>query len=781
MKNKKIWLIQIPIILLFTFAFFVTQQSEQGNLTNHTLRHKVYPTLRSISGKFTDIKFNIRGYEPVKNKIVIVEIDQRSIDSFGRWPWHRDVTAYLVESIFLAGAKVVGLDIVFSEPDVRIPDNLAKELSDRNLDHLAKLADTDANLEKVIDLFSEKVVMGWATENPCQPAYWSFEQCPVTLKEAVASHPPLMPSFAYQHIKKPPNFDPQKTPVMSLVTFIANLPRFNAVGNNAGTFNSIADPDSLIRRTSLAILGNGIPYPTLPLEIARVGRNEELAIEFDNKQKIKAISFAKSGEKVHVDPLGVMSINFRGPSYHFPYISALDVVSDSEEVRLGFNRETVSTKSEVFKDAYVLVGLSALGVHDIRSFPFDENTPGVEGHANILDNILSNDMIIAGTDPVFVVIMFLLMIFGAITFSYIALKIEAIPALCLFLLSFFVIGFIDQKILFDNNNININTSFFYLEFFTIFFTTLAAKYILEEKNKKFIRDAFSRYVAPTVVDSIIKDPKSLTIGGEKKDLSILFSDIRGFTSFSERLDAKALAKFLNDYLGTMTDLILNNNGTFDKYIGDAIMSFWGAPLSQDEHAYNACITAIQMQKKLNENREKLKRNHGVVVNIGVGVHSGVVNVGNMGSESIFEYTVIGDHVNLASRLEGLTKYYGVGILTTRQTITSIENTNLQLPNNSYRTLDLVKVKGKKVAVELVELLSHDISKESLDGFQEARELYTKQKWNDAAKTFEEINKKIRNETNQEDGPSVNFINRCKYFLEKSPSKDWDGSWEMTSK
>jgi adenylate cyclase len=370
------------------------------------------------------------------------------------------------------------------------------------------------------------------------------------------------------------------------------------------------------------------------------------------------------------------------------------------------------------------------------------------------------------------------MVFGALLFAYAVQRLEAVPALILFMAVFFGFGVADFKVLFEQN-ISLNSTFFYLELFTIFFVILAAKYVIEERSKKFVRSAFAKYVAPAVVDSILKDPEKLQVGGLKKDLTIMFSDIRSFTTFSEKMDAPKLAHFLNDYLGIMTKIVFANEGTLDKYIGDAIMAFWGAPLDQPQHAANACKAAMAMMKALHENKERWLKDFNVDVNIGVGINSGPVNVGNMGSTDNFSYTVIGDHVNLSSRLEGLTKEYGVSILTTRFTFDEITKANGDVP--PHRVLDNTKVKGKKNAVELIQVLDRPMQKEGLEMFAEGRKLYLAQEWDQAIAKFREANSILAVSVEKPDGPSHLFIERCVEFKKNPPGKDWDGSWEMHHK
>jgi adenylate cyclase len=230
----------------------------------------------------------------------------------------------------------------------------------------------------------------------------------------------------------------------------------------------------------------------------------------------------------------------------------------------------------------------------------------------------------------------------------------------------------------------------------------------------------------------------------------------------------------------MTDIVFETGGTLDKYIGDAVMAFWGAPIDQPDHALNALKAAIRMQQALAEKRPYFMEKFGVDVQIGIGINSGTVNVGNMGSEKIFEYTVIGDHVNLASRLEGLTKPYHAGILTTRYTFDLILEGLTATPPN--RTLDFVKVKGKKQAVELIEIFERPHSEEGCRAFEEARVLYTQQKWTAAIEKFREaISIFQAKDAIQEDGPSIMYIQRCEEFMKEPPASDWDGSWEMHSK
>lgn len=778
MKNK-FWLFQIPVIVIFSALFIVFVGVERGDITSPWIHRHVFGKLRSLSGFHTDTKFKIRGAQPPKNKIVIVEVDSPSIEALGRWPWHRDRLAFLLDTLFKHGVKLVGLDIVFSETDQRIPDELKTLLEQKQLAAEAQGFETDPLLRDVLQQHPGQVVLGWATESACQPAYNSKEECPVTHPDLMAQLPKSSERFAIEKFDYPATTDFSTTPLMSLFTMIPNLDLYNDVAGAAGFFNGFPDPDGVIRRTSPIILGNAKPYPSLPLEMARIGLKETLALSLNDRGGVDHLRMVGSGAEIPLSPIGAMEINFRGPGYTFPYVSVMEILKEDATVQYGINRSLASSKEELLKDAYVLIGISAIGVHDMRAFPFDSNVPGVEGHANILDNLLSKDSLNTSVTNVSAATVLGLMTIGAGAFASLTTALSSVPALLLFLGLALGLGTLDQKLLFEHFTTNWNTSLFFIELASLFFLTLAVKYVLEEKDKKFIKEAFTKYVSPDIVDEIIADPSKLTVGGQKRELTILFSDIRGFTTLSETMDAKSLSMFLNDYLGLMTDIVFEFQGTLDKYIGDAVMAFWGAPLGQPKHAEKACQAAIKMMETLRANQPRWKSQYGVDVEIGIGLNSGTVSVGNMGSSRVFEYTVIGDEVNLASRLEGLTKPYHASILTSRNTLESLSRADGVAP--PHRVMDLVKVKGKKQSVEVIQLLDRSIPESIVQKFTAARALYSQQKFELARDQFHLISKELEPILGNPDGPSLMYAERCTDFMAHPPEKEWDGSWEMTSK
>lgn len=309
----------------------------------------------------------------------------------------------------------------------------------------------------------------------------------------------------------------------------------------------------------------------------------------------------------------------------------------------------------------------------------------------------------------------------------------------------------------------------------LLYTVLEGKRAKEKEEKQKLRGAFQQYVSASVVEEITKNPEKLKLGGEKKVLSVFFSDIRGFTTLSEKMTPEQLVAFLNEYLTAMTDIIMVEKGLVDKYIGDAIMAFWGAPIDNPTHAIDACTSAIKMKKKMIEISNDFKKKGLPEIKIGMGINTGDMVVGNMGSTNRFDYTVIGDNVNLASRLESLTKQYHAGINISQSTYDMIKDKGF-----AARELDLVAVKGKTKPIRIYELVGFEkeLAKKELDlikDFQKGIKFYFDKKWKEAIKVFEECKKKYNDET------SDVYIERCKEFIKNNPGKDWDGVFIAKSK
>lgn len=779
--NKKfpIWLLALPIILTAAGAQLVYDLGERGALHSVFLREKIYPTARAINGSMTNFKFHMRGIKPPRNKIVIVEADEESLSTLGRWPWHREIYGQLIHLIFKLGAKDVGLDVGFPEPEERIPKEIYALVEGKNnaLSQAMRDFEGDPILARVIKVHREHLVLGFAPTVTCQPAYVDplnkeeVASCPLHNEQYNTDVSDQLDPFALTSEYPFPSEVMEKTPLLNIISVFSNIPELRTSAKHAGSFSIEPDADGYVRRYPLFLFHGKKIYPSLALEMAQLARNDEVKIDFESNGLIKRVYFSKDeSHPIPITPLATIDVNFRGPRYSYTYVSAVDVLRAMEKPDPVLEAK--------MKDAVVLFGVSALGIYDMRAFPFDPNTPGVEGHATALDNLLSGDELRSANNLNLGWLPILLILVLGTLFSYFFSKFEAVPSLLIFFGFISLFGVIDTKLLF-NQNINLPTAFLLIEILAIFTFVLAIRYILEERNKKFVREAFSKYLAPQVVDLVLKDPSKLTVGGERKQITILFSDLRGFTTFSENMDPKTLSQFLNEYLSEMTEIVFEHEGTLDKYIGDAVMAFWGAPLDQPDHAEKAWKAAVAMQKKLVELAPVFKAKYGIEVGSGIGLNSGEVSVGNMGSKRIFEYTVIGDHVNLASRLESLTRLYGCDILSTKNTLEALPADAAK--GLHYRKIDSVIVKGKKNAVDLIELSYLPFDPQMLATFAEGKEAFRNRQWDRAKELYNIVSANHESTYGVKDPVAEIFIQRSEDFKVNPPGENWDGTIEMRRK
>ncbi len=423
-----------------------------------------------------------------------------------------------------------------------------------------------------------------------------------------------------------------------------------------------------------------------------------------------------------------------------------------------------------FKGKIVLIGATAPNLHDDAIVPISNQVmPGVEIHANLVQSILTQDFLYYqdNISAVSVIFIFALLV-GLLLFRFkihLATIIMAVLAITYY---YFFSGY------FFESGIIINKIYPLLSIIMVYITLVVIYYLTEEKSRKWITSVFGKYVSPVVIARLIDNPELINLGGEKRYITIFFSDIRGFTAISERLDPEDLVHLLNEYLTEMTLIITKNQGLVDKYMGDAIMAFWGAPMDHPIHAEIACSSSLEMIEKLRELQEKWKKEGIPSFDIGIGLNSGNAIVGNMGSKSRFDYTAMGDNVNIASRMEGLNKMYGTNIIITEHTYKIVKD------KFETRKLDAVRVKGKKKPILIYELLTRkdNLSKKQRDfvqNFEEGLELYFKKKWKPAINSFQEALKL------KQDIASKMFIIRCKEFIKSPPPKDWDGIWEMKTK
>ena len=642
MANRRLIFLsfQLPLIVGFAALFLVAHCGDEGRM--HT------PVLESIAGSFTDLKFHVRGKRPLDHKIVIVEIDEEALDQVGRWPWHRDAMAVLIQSAFDAGARVVGLDIVFAEPDVRVPEALADLLRENHLDDRIATFETDLTLQRIIAVNRDHLVLGWQSDDHC---FAALDGC-----GEPADLPRAFEKFAIGKVTGPADRAADRLSVVP--TIIGNIDGYDEAAAHSGYFLGWPDSDDVVRKAFVAATVHGRVFPSLALEMARVGLGDDLAIDLADDGSVNRLGFDRTGTELPVSPQGGLAIDFLGPAYHegpFTWVPAVALIGEDARIPVRSNGVgTLVPRADVFKDAYVFIGLSAVGVNDLRNFPFSRTKPGVEGHATVLENILSRRFMRTGAGWCDWRLVLALVTLGALAFGLALQRLEAVPAVLLLAGVAVAVAVLDVELLFAHRDINLDTVLLYLEIVALFVVTLAVKYVLEERSKKFIRGTFSKYLAPAVVDEMLKDPAKLHLAGENQRLTIMMSDLRGFTAMAERLKPEQVLGVLNHYLSTMTDIIVEYQGTIDEFIGDAILVIFGAPIQRPDDARRAVACAIAMQRAMtgiNAHNAKL----GLPpIEMGIALNTGEVIVGNIGSQKHIKYGVVGSHVNLTARIESNT-------------------------------------------------------------------------------------------------------------------------------
>jgi adenylate cyclase len=565
-----------------------------------------------------------------------------------------------------------------------------------------------------------------------------------------------------------------------------------------GSFNAEQDSDGTIRRASLFFrTGNriGTSYiPSIALQTYLVATGHRANVEIninpnhrDQKTitKFEVVDPTKDPEellfKVPVDAQARMHINYAGGYNMFPYLPAKElfngketmIISQSEwnpETKQWNPREIEVKKSEFIKDRAFIIGATAIGVYDLRVTPFEKNYPGPETHittlANLFErNFLKSSPLESKAMPWAIAILGILLSLAISHFS-------AIPG---FLITFGSLGFIaglDQLLL--KKGLLLTSTLpggLIVALYTFLFFY---KYLTEERKKKYLRSTFSKYVSPAIVDEILKDPENIELGGKKMRMSVFFSDVRGFTTISEKLDPRVLSDVLSRYLSPMTQIVFANRGTLDKYMGDALMAFFGAPISYPDHAVYACRCALQSLEKLKEIRAEFAAQGLPDIDIGIGINSADMSVGNMGSDIVRNYTVMGDAVNLGSRLEGINKEYGTRIIISQFTYEDVKD------KFTCREVDRVRVKGKNEPVKIFELVSEGKpdakTTEKLQLFEKGFQLYMEKDFTNAKVCFEQALA-----IDNQDAPSQLFVERCDEFLKDPPPENWDGVFVMKTK
>ncbi len=680
------------------------------------LEYEAVPGAATIFQRLELFVYNLRmqAHMPdvveVDSRIVIVDADETSLHEIGRWPWSRRTIGELISKLHDAGAVVVAIDMLFAEPERNPATELIKHLPKQEryailreeLGVLIPALDADAALAKSIR--SGEVVLGYVFDPDRD--------------ETAGQLPPPLPLTNPEVIAK--------LPLPSMAGYTSSLPILQQATSSGGFFDLdlSPDPDGVIRRVPLLNRYDGKLYPSLALEaVRRYLFLEQATLVTKPVNGMEYLEFVRFSEALSIptDRDGMMMVPYRGMRGSFPYVPAYKVL-----------RNEISPDQLAGKIA--LIGTTATGLFDLRSTPIEPVFPGVEVHANVIASILDQRFLVV---PSWALGANLVLSLGI--GLLLSLTLPRLPIAGLLLLGggsvFVVIGFTEW--LWSSQGWVLRLAGPVLLIMLLMGTNLAWGFFFESLTRLRLKGIFGQYVPSELVEEMSERPDEYDAEGRARELTVLFSDIRGFTTVSESLSADELKRYLNRFFTPMTRIIFNNHGTIDKYVGDMVMAFWGAPVADPQHAVHAIEAALEMQIEV----ERLKHEFSALgwqpVNIGIGINSGMMSVGDMGSEYRRSYTVLGDAVNLGSRLEGTTKYYGVGLVIGERTRELAGEAFL------YRDLDLIQVKGKAQAVHIFEPVCHR-NKARAELLQEiarldqAQEAYRNRHWDEADGLFADL-------------------------------------------
>jgi adenylate cyclase len=739
--------------------------------------HAGFVFLQNIEQRSLDLRFGMRGQRAHDDRVVIVGIDEKTLQKIGSFPFPRDSYALLINRLSAGGASVIALDATFPTPETNSAQQVLQQLQHdvgssaspvvlKKMKELESASDRDAKFALALKN-SGNVVLGHVfldSESGTQAdSKLAKEYFDIVWAK-------VFPQVLKVKSRNGRDFDLGKAWIDNGGTVYgnveANISKLAEAADSYGFINIKPDPDGTLRHALLIVRYKDQDFfPSLALQVVREYEkipDQEIAA-FIAPDGLERIQFGRHLLRPWHD--GTAVINYTGPYGTYEHYSMWDVMSGE-------------VPPETFQGKMVLVGATALGIGDIRNTPFEGPVyMGVEVHANIIDNLLHSDkkgrtFLIRGFDEEMIDLGFIL-VFG-LFFGYLFSRITPLYSTITMLGALALFAWFVYFMFADRGR--------WLSF-VIPASTLAANYaaitsfrmIFEEREKRKIRKTFSQYLSPDVIGLIEKDPqKYIRPGGEMKELSVMFSDIRGFTTISEGLKPDELVSLLNEYLGEMTEIIFATQGTLDKYIGDAIMAFWGSPYPQEDHAIRGCSCALQMVRSLEKLNSKWKAEGRPPISIGVGLNTGLLNVGNMGSAKRLAWTVMGDNVNLASRLEGINKEYHTQIVISEATYRQVAQRFV------CRELDKIRVKGKHHPVEIYELLDTMAEKPKYESllipFDHAVAAYRAQDWREAASRFGQLLATYPN-----DGPTQVLLQRAMEFLENAPEPDWDGVYVMKTK
>jgi adenylate cyclase len=725
------------LICLIVTAFFLL----------HIAGRIEIPLLNKIENIVYDIRLSATTPNTVDPRIVIVDIDEKSLAQEGRWPWSRDKLSFLVDILFgYYQINVLGFDIVFAEPDTSSGLQLLETLQQNTLSDNKEFNDVVKQIKPQLafdDLFAN-----------------SLKNRDAVLSYYFNANGTINPNSSLPE----PVLSTQDTPTTLLKAkgYGGNLSTLQDAATAGGYFNNdTVDSDGSYRRLPLLMTYNDEMYETLALAMYRKLMNiEEITFGYGEgyAEQKRLESIQLNSLSIPVDNRSVALVPYRGKQGSFNYISATDVLSGVAPV-------------EALNDKIVLFGATAAGILDLRTTPVQNIFPGVEVHANILSGMLDGSF---KSKPDYMLgAEFLELFFLAALVIFLYPKLSSIQAISVF--TVLIVAMFSLNIyLWKSLNIDSILATPIILLFILFLIQVYFGYFLEAKKKNKLGKIFGQYIPKELVSEMSHSEHEYSLKGESKEMTVLFSDVRGFTSISETMSPEDLCELINEILTPVTHTIHQHQGTIDKYIGDAVMAFWGAPLDNENHAHNAVTAALSFAPVINQINDRFKEKGWPNIEMGIGLNTGVMNVGNMGSEFRMAYTIMGDAVNLGSRLEGLTKQYGVQIIVS-------ETTKYATPDIAYLELDRVRVKGKKEPVSIYEPLglNNSLTTQQLSIIEKhdiALSDFHQQNWQQAKSAFITLS-----ELHPEKLLFKLYLERIDEYLLTPPETNWDGVFTHKSK
>jgi adenylate cyclase len=718
-----------------------------------------------IELKTVDLRFNLRGTVTPGPEVVLAVIDEKSLDNEGKWVWPRWKLARLVDKLSLAGAKVIAFDIGFHEPDdqrvLQAIKTIRADLGDTGetdslalyFNQLQAGADNDHLLARAMETSRARVVLGWFFHMQADA-----DSVRHLGQDQIKAYEERLRSARYLYTHSDFNVEPDLAYISRIAAPEPNIDRLSKATPWAGFFNFEPDIDGVVRWMPSVLQFNGNLYAPLSLMALSAYWEEPLHLEIGEHGEVIATCI---GDRIcaPTDEHGRIMINYRGKANTFKYLSVTDILNDR-------------VPGPLLKDKIVLVGATATGTYDLTVTPVSAKFPGPEIHVNVIDSILAGDFVeqpgYFNLMNVTAIIVCGLLLGAAL--SRFGMVGGAVATLV------FMVGYIYLCLtLFSKLGLVINMVYPLLVMTAIYVGTTAFKYFIEEGKKRFIQNTFSRYLAPTVVQQLIESPEKIELGGEQRDITAFFSDVQGFTGISEKLSPTELVELLNQFLTEMTDIILKNNGTVDKFEGDAIIAFFGAPNILENHGQTATLACIDMQLRMAALRKQWRQSGKPELHMRIGLCSGPAVVGNMGSKNRMDYTMMGDTVNTAARLEGANKVYGTYTMVGEATKRMLDSSIL------LREIDSIAVVGRQEPIQVYEPIGRREDLDSrtiriIDGYAKGLAAYRERLWQEAQGHFRQLLVEA-----PDDGPGKTMLARCRQFEMDPPAPDWQGAFSLSSK